>query len=189
MSLKQVFKKTALCFAVAGMMNSYSALAGPALLSSAQLNFNGKVVASACTITSDSKTVNVPLGGAGQTIEASTLAPVGGATDWEKFSLKMSNCPTTTTAVKATFTGNQADESAALYRNDGEAESVQIELTTDPGVDGTAVPLGNNASHEELVNAGDHTATFNLRARAISTHGDATPGDIKGAVQIAFTYR
>lgn len=190
MNLNKVFKKATLCFVVAGMMNSYSALAGPSLLSTAQLNFNGKVVASACTIGSASETVNVNLGGAGKTIEAATLANPGDATGWEKITLSMTNCPATTTAVTASFTGTPAEvNSVNLYKNDGDADSVQIELTTEPGVGGTAIPLGNTAKHEELVDQTKHTATFNLRARAISTNGDATPGDIKGAVQIGFTYR
>lgn len=188
MNVKQVFKKAALCFAVAGMMNSYSALAGPALLSSAQLNFNGTVVASACTVSTGSKTVNVDLGG-GSTIEASTLADPGNATNWENITLSMTNCPATTTAITAKFSGNRASEGAHLYESNGAADFVQIELTTKPATGGAALPLGDGATHEVLVDHGTNSATFNLQARAFTTQGGVTPGDIKGAVQVGFTYR
>lgn len=188
MSVKQIFKKTALCFAVSGMMTSYSALAAPALLSTTQLNINGTVVASACNIDTNSKTVNVDLG-KGTTIEASTLADRGNYTDWAEFELKLTNCPATTTAIIATFSGTPAAESVDLYKNDGDAEFVQIDLQTRPTAGSVGKPLGNGATHEELVNHTTNDATFLLQARAFTTQGGVIPGSITGGVSVGFTYR
>ncbi|MGF6193302.1 fimbrial protein, partial [Serratia sp. 2723] len=137
-----------------------------------------------CTVDAVGGDVNVDLG----EIKAHTLT-AGTGSDWESFSLDLSDCPVSTTNVIATFTGTAADESADLYKNAAAnpAGAVQIEMVD--GSSGANRRLGSGSDMTVLVDHATNKATFPLKARAFSTNGGATPGGIEGVVQVALTYQ
>ncbi|MCL1031689.1 type 1 fimbrial protein [Serratia sp. arafor3] len=171
--MKTIFKATALCLALGGIGINSSALAN-----SVQLNITGTVKASPCVVESNNGKIDVPLGD----IEAASMATAGSASGWEPFAMKLVNCPVSTTKVTATFSGTQADENVDMYKNTGDAGSIQIELVDDS----ETLKLGNGKTMDAPVNANE--AVFNLKARAFSLAGGVTPGSISGAVQVAFVY-
>lgn len=180
MDMKAIFKTTALCLAISGMGISYSALA-----IDARIKITGTVKASPCTVDAVGGDVNVDL----REIKAHTLT-AGVGSNWEDFSLDLSDCPVSTTNVTATFTGTAADESADLYKNTAAnpAASVQIEMV-DGSTSGANRRLGNGSDMTVLVDHTTNKATFPMRARAFSTNGGVTPGSIEGIVQVALTYQ
>jgi minor fimbrial subunit len=180
MDMKAIFKTTALCLAISGMGISYSALAVDA-----RIKITGTVKASPCTVDAVGGDVNVDLG----EIKAHTLV-AGAGSNFENFSLDLSDCPVSTTDVIATFTGTAADESADLYKNAAAnpAGSVQIEMV-DGSPSGANRRLGSGSDMKVLVDHATNKATFPLKARAFSTNGGATPGSIEGVVQVALTYQ
>ncbi|WP_083196337.1 fimbrial protein [Serratia sp. 14-2641] len=180
MDMKAIFKTTALCLALGGMGISYSALAVDA-----RIKITGTVKASPCTVDAVGGDVNVDLG----EVKAHTLT-AGAGSDWESFSLDLSDCPVSTTDVTATFTGTAADESADLYKNAAAnpAGAVQIEMV-DGSTSGSNRRLGSGSDMTVLVDHSTNKASFPLKARAFSTNGGATPGSIEGVVQVALTYQ
>lgn len=152
----------------------------PAVAMAAKLQITGNIKAAPCIVDGANSNIQVNLG---DTISAATLAGSGSASEWIEFPITLKNCPATTTSATATFTGSVAEESGALYKNNGTSSRVQIELQNQRGVN-----LGNNKSMVQLVNQFTHEAKFDLRARAYSTYGGATPGSIDGVLQISFIY-
>lgn len=176
MDMKGMFKATALCLALGGMGFTGSALAN------VTLNINGTVKASPCQVVTDGKgNIDVKLNG-GKAIEAASMANPLSHTDFEAFSLTLKDCPTATSKVTATFSGTPADESVDMYKNAGDADSIQIELTDKS----ETLKLGSGATMEVPVVA--DVATFDLKARAFSLKGGVKPGSINTAVQVAFVY-
>ncbi|VEA69797.1 putative fimbrial protein SthA [Serratia rubidaea] len=151
-------------------------------LANTQLNITGTIKASPCIVADDNGSgITVDLGN-GSAIQAATLADAGGKTDWVPFKLTLKDCPTTTTTATATFSGTQSDENPDFYKNTGDAKSVQIELKDVA----ETTKLGNGGFlKQSIVN---NTTTYDLKARAFSTDGGATPGSIVGTVMVAFTY-
>ncbi|WBF46381.1 fimbrial protein [Serratia rubidaea] len=151
-------------------------------LANTQLNITGTIKASPCIVADDNGSgITVDLGN-GSAIQAATLAGQGDKTEWVPFKLTLKDCPTTTTSATATFSGTPADESADLYKNTGDAKSVQIELADVA----ETTKLGNGKSLKQTI--ANNTTTYDLKARAYTTEGGATPGSIVGTVMVAFTY-
>ncbi|KAB8308842.1 type 1 fimbrial protein [Rouxiella chamberiensis] len=145
-----------------------------------QININGTVVASACTVDNAGAPVQVTL----DTLEATALATAGESGGWKTFDLKLINCPATTTVSTATFAGTPATANANLYTNTGTATNVEVELQNTAGKQ-----LGNGATYAVDVDASTHEVVYPLQARAFTTAGSVMPGTIIGSVQATFTYQ
>ncbi len=145
------------------------------------INVTGKVVASPCTV-DNSGVYNIDLG---QNISAATLNPANSYSAWKNFNVTLSNCPAGTTKVTAAFSGTADSNNSAMYANTtgtGYAQNVAVQLQN--GTAGTNT--GNGATM--TVNVASNAATFPLQARAYSTPGGATPGNISAAVLMNMTY-
>jgi len=153
------------------------------VMADTQLNIQGTIKASPCTVDGDvaGSGINVSLG---DSLQASTFANANSHSDWSTFTLKLKDCPATTTSATAKFSGTQATEAVTLYKNTGDASNVQIELQAQDGTN-----LGNNQTLTQSVNHTDNTVLFPLQARAYSYAGGATAGRIIGTVLVAFTYQ
>lgn len=175
---KRTLKKALLCLVVAGMGVSYSVLAADTV----NLKITGTIKASPCTVVADSgNNITVPLG---NDIQATSLTAKTGS-EWKPVTMHLTDCPTSTTSVKAEFSGTPAAEETGLYQNTGDAGNVQIELQN-------AVlnqRVGNGSTMVAPVVSATNDATFSLRARAYSSTGDVTPGSVIGTVLVAFTYQ
>ncbi|HGM6627006.1 TPA: fimbrial protein [Serratia marcescens] len=145
------------------------------------INVTGKVVASPCTVDNNGN-YNIDLG---QNISAATLNPANSYSAWKNFNVTLSNCPAGTTKVTATFAGTADSNNTAMYANTtgtGFAQNVAVQLQN--GTAGTNT--GNGATM--TVNVASSAAAFPLQARAYSTPGGATTGNIAAAVLMNMTY-
>lgn len=174
MDMKAIFKASALCLALGGI-----GINGSVLANSVQLNITGTVKASPCEVESNNGKIEVPLGD----IEAASMASANSSSGFEPFDMRLKNCPVSTTKVTATFSGTPSDESVDMYKNTGDAGSIQIELVDQ----NETLKLGSGMTMDAPVNATE--AVFKLKARAYSLAGGVTPGSISGAVQVAFVYQ
>lgn len=145
------------------------------------INVTGKVVASPCTV-DNSGVYNIDLG---QNISAATLNPANSYSSWKNFNVTLSNCPAGTTKVTATFAGTADSNNTAMYANTtgtGFAQNVAVQLQNSTAGTNT----GNGATM--TVNVASSSAIFPLQARAYSTPGGTTPGNIAAAVLMNMTY-
>lgn len=152
-----------------------------AMAADVTINVTGKVVASPCTV-GNSGVYNIDLG---QNISAASLNPAMSFSDWIPISVKLIDCPAGTTKVTATFSGTADSYNSAMYANatgTGYAQNVAVQLQNSTAGTNT----GNGATM--TVDVASNAAAFPLQARAYSTPGGATPGNISTAVLMNMTY-
>ncbi|ASG87976.1 fimbrial protein [Salmonella enterica] len=168
-------KAAALCIVALGGLFSVTC-------SALTIDITGKVVASPCTINGGDDTLDVNLG---NNIEASELESAGNATNWKNFSLKLTNCPPSTTSFSVAFAGTTDSDDANFYANTGTATNLKLALTSQDGK-----TIFNNGSSLEnvLIDASTNAYNLDLRTRAESK-GLVMPGTIKGQIQATFTYQ
>lgn len=144
------------------------------------LNITGNVIASPCVVSSDSITKAIDLG---QNIQASSLQTAGSSTGWVNFDINIDSCPTGTTKAIMTMHGTADTLSTGdLYKSTGTATNLGVQLQSQAGDqmgDGKSI-TGNIASN---------VYTYKLRARAYSTNGGVTPGNISSVVTATFVYQ
>lgn len=139
------------------------------------ITVKGRVVANACTVSVPNTTVELG------DLYASDFAKAGSASSWHDANLSLTNCPTGTSRVRASFSGTA--DSAGYFKNQGTAENMLIELRDS---DGTTIKSGGYK--EILVNDSTRTALFPLQVRALSVDGNATQGSIKTVINVVYTY-
>ncbi|MBA3111377.1 type 1 fimbrial protein [Salmonella enterica] len=146
------------------------------------IDITGKVVASPCTVNGGEDSLGVNLG---DNIQADELATSGNATNWKNFSLKLTNCPPSTTSFSVAFAGTTDSDDANFYANTGTATNLKLALTSQDGK-----TIFNNGSSLEnvLIDASTNAYNLDLRTRAESK-GLVMPGTIKGQIQATFTYQ
>lgn len=152
---------------------------GTVSANSANIDITGKVVASPCVVNGNDPSLAVNLGDA---IQANDLATSGSATAWVSTTLKLTNCPASTTSFSVAFAGT-ADADANYYKNTGTATNLKLELTDSSG--NTAYKNGATMENVVITNK---AYDLNMRARAVS-NGNVMPGTIVGQVQATFTYQ
>lgn len=159
----------------------YAGVSANAFADPTQININGVVTAAACTVESGATPVNVPL----DPIAATDMTTAGQSGAWKTFSLKLINCPASTTISTATFSGNPAVSDATKYANTGTASNIEIELQNAVN----SAVLSNGQTYATNVDSATHQAVYNLQARAYTAEGGVMPGTIVGTVQASFTYQ
>lgn len=157
---------------------------GYALADSAVVNVNGRLVSSPCTVDTAKSDLTVNLG----TFDAPSLAAAGAAGTQKTFNLSLKDCPSSTTVVKAAFSGTAYKADAQAYANTGTATNLglQVKLYTDPWASITTFPGGTAQAN---VNTTDHTATFNMTVRPYTKTGGVMPGTINTPVTVTFIYQ
>lgn len=149
------------------------------------INVTGTIKAAPCKLVGD-ETQTISLG---TNILATELAEPGSTTEWKDISLQLTDCPTSTTKVKVSFSGSPSElDVTRLYSNsvgDKYAKNIEIELESKNEHKG----LGNGENMLVDVNNSTHDVEFQLQTRLISTNGNATPGDILGTIVATFTYQ
>ncbi|AKG70093.1 fimbrial-like adhesin protein SfmF [Serratia fonticola] len=157
---------------VAGIMSS--------AVQATDLNINGIVVASPCTVDTASVSQDVDFG----QVRLNEMRAAGNASDWQSFEVKLVNCPPSTTSATVTFSGTPATADATLYDNAGTAVNAAVQLAQ--AANKTLVQ-GNGSSMTVSVDA-QHNATYALAGRLMS-FSDTGPGTFSSIVQMAFTYQ
>ncbi|EGF0297514.1 type 1 fimbrial protein [Salmonella enterica] len=169
-------RKTALLLLAGGMLFPALSQAGNTVI-----DITGKVVASPCVINSGEPTLAVNIG---NDIQADSLSTAGSASAWKDFTLKVSNCPSSTTSFNVTFSGTP-DTDANYYRNTGDATNLAVELATTN--DKTSLKNGT-ALKNLIIDTSTRGYDLLMSARAVSK-GNVMPGSIASQVQLTFTYQ
>lgn len=148
------------------------------------VNITGTVTATPCTVDTTKSDLSVDIG----SFDASSLSAAGATGGQKLFNLVLKDCPSTTSIVKATFTGTVYKDDNTAYANTGTATNLglQVKLYTDPWASITTSPGG---STQVNVNATDHTATFAMATRPYTKTGGVTPGTINTPVTVTFSYQ
>lgn len=165
-------RKRTLLIIVAGIMSS--------AVQATDLNINGIVVASPCTVDTASVSQDVDFG----QVRLNEMRAAGNASDWQSFEVKLVNCPPSTTSATVTFSGTPATADATLYANAGTAVNAAVQLAQ--AANKTLVQ-GNGSSMTVSVDA-QHNATYALAGR-LMIFSDTGPGTFSSIVQMAFTYQ
>ena len=159
------------------MMAAQGAYAGDTVT----LNITGNVVASPCTVNGGAGSIDVDLGD----IQATTLAAAASSSAEKAFDIKLTDCPTGTSSVVATFSGTSDPVAGtSYYKNTGTAGNVAVALIQAS----TGNLKGNGTTITQTVQT-DRTVTMSMKAKAYSSAGGATPGTIKSVVTATFTYQ
>lgn len=170
---KPTLFQLALLLVISGVTNNV-------LANGTELKINGNIKASPCVIVDKESGTNVNLGN----ILAERLANPGSSGDWVSFSLKLIDCPDSTTQATVAFSGTADSSNSDFYKNTGSATHAQVELESAVGQN-----LGNGKSVTQMIDAITHGTTFNLRTRAYTINGNVMPGTIVGLVMATFTYQ
>lgn len=140
------------------------------------------VVASPCTVKSESITKTIALDG-GNGFQAKDLQAAGSSTPWVSFDIGIADCPAGTTQAVVTFTGTpDPDEPADMYINSGTAENVGVQLQGSGGNQ-----FGDGKTFTGVIANGEYT--YHLKSRAYTKNGGVTPGTIQAVVTANFTYQ
>lgn len=149
------------------------------------VNIKGKVVAAACSITSNlvsGQEVNL---GSMPNINMQTAGQAG---EWKSFVLLLNDCPPGTSKSTVTFTGVINTDDATLFANTEPtgtaAKKVGVQMAKD---DDHSTILSNRSSMTVDVGI-DQKAVFPLAARLYST-GQARAGKVSSTVLVNFTYQ
>ena len=151
-----------------------------AMAADSSLNISGNVVASPCTVDAASKNLSINLGD----VQASTLAAANVGSPWVDGTINLTNCPSTTSQVTATFTGTADTNAAFAYKNTGAGSSqasIHI-MNKDLSAD-----LKNGATLTQAVTSG--AAALPFKARMYTSKGGVTPGVVSAAISVNFTYK
>lgn len=140
----------------------------------AQIIVTGKVVPLPCTV--NTTQLNMKIGN----VYASLLAKPGSSTTWLNETIKLTNCPSVTSGITATFSGLK---DATYYKNTGTAKNVEIQLQSASGVD------LNNGVTQQIAVSSQRTADLPIRLRIYSKNGNATDGTIQGLINVTYTYQ
>lgn len=142
------------------------------------LTLSGEVKASPCTVDDSTKTIDL---GA---YYVATMAKDG---DYVKFSITLSNCPTGTSNVSATFSGDPDSSSPQWYyantKITGAATGIRIELASD---ETEKKGLGNGRTLKVTVGT-DRKAKFKLQARINKGNSVPSAGLIQTTVNITLS--
>ncbi|WP_231604228.1 fimbrial protein [Leclercia sp. J807] len=169
--------KTIAAAALGVTMVSQGAFAGDTV----NLNITGNVVASPCIVNGGSGNIDVDLGN----IQASMLATAGSSSTEVPFDIKLTDCPTGTSNVMATFSGTSDPVAGSnYYKSTGTATNVAVALIQAS----TSSLKGNGTSITQAV-AADRTVTMSMKAKAYSSAGSAMPGTINSVVTATFIYQ
>ncbi|WNN47061.1 fimbrial protein [Siccibacter colletis] len=158
------------------------AYALPSLAADTTMTMTATVVASPCTVDSDSITKTIALDG-GNGFQAKDLQSAGASSAWVNFDLKLIDCPAGTTNAVMTLSGTPDEANPdSLYKNTGTAENVAVELQGTGGQH-----FGNGKTFTGVIV--NNAYTFHLQTRAYTTDGGVTPGTIQAVVTANFTYQ
>lgn len=175
--------KSLLALTITAMLSAGSALASTT--SGGTVNFNGKLVTSACAISANSANIDVDMG----EVRTAALVAAGSETSSAKaFSITLEDCDiSASNTVAVTFSGtpdtSDADSLAAGSNGgSGSAQNVAIRLYDELG---NLVRLGDPAAAVSLRNGAN---TLNFSAKYYSPLGNATAGDASAVATYTVTY-
>jgi len=179
MSISSTAKKMAtLSVVVASLIGASCGAYAANDANSATINFTGKVVASTCTPSWAGKNTEVDFGDVAAADFGKAVGTVAKSRD---FTLSLTDCDASITAVKVTANGTPDADDAEAYKNSGEATGVGVELKTGSDV------MKDGASHEFTIS--NSSADMNFSAQLVNTKAAAPViGSVASTVTLNMDY-
>lgn len=147
----------------------------------ASLTLSGNVVASPCTVDTDTVNKTVELG----TLQRRDLQTAGEGGEWQDFDLLLTNCPAGTTKVTATLSGTVDPQDASAWKNSGTSTNMALRIASRDHSQ-TVAP---GSSLDQNVNISTRSASFPLSARMFTPQGNATAGAFQSVMNVDFTWQ
>ncbi|HID8743616.1 TPA: fimbrial protein [Enterobacter mori] len=147
----------------------------------ASLTLTGNVVASPCTVDTDTVNKTVDLG----TLQRRDLQTAGEGGEWQDFDLLLTNCPAGTTKVTATVSGTPDTQDATAWKNSGTSGNMALRIANRDRSQ-TVAPGDSLAQN---VNISTRSASFPLSARMFTPLGSATAGTFQSVMNVDFTWQ
>lgn len=166
-------KRALLCILFAAACSSYA--------DDINLQIQGSVYATTCSVSNDTKNKVVDMGAA----PVSDYAASGASGPWVDFQLSLSDCPASITVVGARFDGEKAAFTASLFANQGTGTGIGLELRKGGNQNSTIMPGSQEFYSPDLQN----NVVIPLTARYVRTQEALSPGTFQSIIQLTFTYR
>ncbi|WP_421512492.1 fimbrial protein (plasmid) [Enterobacter sp. JS8-1] len=147
----------------------------------ALLTLNGNVVASPCTVDTDTVNKTVDLGAA----QRRDLQTAGEGAEWQDFGLLLTNCPPGTTKVTASLSGTADTQDATAWKNSGTSGNMALRIASSDHA--TVYALGYIL--EQNVDISTRSAHFPMSARMFTPQGNATAGTFRSVINVDFTWQ
>ena len=172
-------KKT---FLAAIIASSVMGVTGISYAADGTVKFTGNITADACTASAESQDLSVSLG----TVSATSFSAAGDKSSPTKFTINLSDCPSSITAVSVKFDGISDTTSSNLLKLDSgsTATGVGVEISD---VTGTPLPLHTASSPYAI--AQDGTAALDFVGRYVSTTSSVGAGTADATAQFSINYQ
>lgn len=161
--------------AVMLMAGSFFALADTGI------NLRGNVVASPCTVDTDTVNKLVEF----DSLQRMDLVNAGTGGAWQNFSLLVKNCPAGTRQVTVKYLGATDTQDPTAWQNSGTATNVALRMTNADH----SVVYRNGNTQQIAVNSSTNSATFPLSAKIFTPQGNAGAGTFTAVVNLEFTWQ
>lgn len=152
-----------------------------AVQADSSISVSGNVVASPCTVDTDTVNKTVELG----TVQRRDLQIAGEGGEWHDFDLLLTQCPSGTTKVTATLSGTADPIDATAWKNSGTSTNMALRIASRSH--STTYAPGDSLG--EPVNVSTRSATFQLSARMFTPQGSAGPGTFQSVMNVDFTWQ
>lgn len=145
------------------------------------ISVSGNVVATPCTVDTDTVNKTVDLG----TLQRRDLQTAGEGGEWQDFDLLLTNCPAGTTKVTALLSGTVDTQDATAWKNSGTSTNMALRIASRDH----ATAYASGESLDQNVNISTRSASFPLSARMFTPQGSATAGTFKSVMNVDFTWQ
>lgn len=151
--------------------------------SSGNLNFNGALIASACTVTTPNQTVTLP------TLATSSVrGGVNSLAGMTFFSIALTGCTPSVAQVSIWPEYQPGDGALGLIKNTGTASGVMIYVTAVDPVTSRLLPLSDNQSSPNVAVSGAGTAMLWFAAGYKRLPTAITAGTVTGSMRYSVVY-
>jgi|SRR5471030_570390 len=160
-----------------------SAFASVAHAYDGTINFTGRIIDSACTVSTLTKDQKVDLG----EVVRTSFSAVGDTASPTTFDIVLQSCPPSVTNASVKFDGPTDPDNSTLLRltaGTGIANGVGIGIYEQDAT--TLIPIATSSASKSL-SATDDT-TFNFVAKYVATAAAVTPGPAAAATNFTIVY-
>ncbi|WP_347253305.1 fimbrial protein [Leminorella grimontii] len=152
------------------------------------VNITGNVLASPCVVDVNDRSQTVDFG----RVPAASLSPIGSAGLTKSFSIRLTDCPETTTSATMLISGKIDPNSAYLFGTsiDGDYGGFGIKVKPQEAgwSDNSVYPAGG-ATITKAISSDTHSVTFAFDSRLQSTTNSIFSGVFVSVMMVSFTYQ
>ncbi len=152
------------------------------------VNITGKVLASPCVVDVNDKMQTVDFG----KIPANSLSYVDSAGVSKSFSIRLTDCPETTTSAIMAVTGTADPRSPALFGayigSTYSGVGIKVKLAEMGWSDNSIIPAGG-PTITKAISSDTHSVTFSFDSRPQGTTENIVAGTFSSSMMVSFTYQ